>query len=322
MPMETFSLPPKIFENNLPRLLSELARHDLSGEALVLDMGKVEYWIPAAIVATCAAVNRWMEAGRQILFANHQNCRACGYLQRVDFFDQVGLKLSENFTRHDPGTSFVEIQVVEPDVARLTDPVARKLAECLAGTKSPSDDVLRFSEYALGEIIANCQQHAEKPGYVTAQYVQNRDWARIGIADYGIGILESFRKTASPHYREGMSDAEMLEVAMRPWVSSKRHLPPGPYGERPNRGVGLKMILNMLQQSHGELFIASGNAWRHYVSGRPVVSGVFPSERSIAGTVVSIRYDRGQIAAYQQILADAQKAMNLLPEEDDDRFFS
>lgn len=212
----------------MPKLLADVARMDGDNEGVMLDLSGVQYWIPAAIVFMCAVVNHWTERGREVRFENHDGCPACGYLRRMDFFGHVGLNLPEHFTRHDPGTSFVEIQHVEPGVARFNEPLARRSAECLAGTRDPSDDVLRFSEYALGEIIANCQQHAEKPGYVTAQYVAAKDWARAGIADCGIGIRESFRRANSPHYRENMTDAEVLKLAMTPWVSSKRHLKNGP----------------------------------------------------------------------------------------------
>jgi hypothetical protein len=320
--MRHFLLPSRVFESNLPKLLCDVATLDQEEEGIVLDLRGVQYWIPAAIVFMCAAVNRWMERGRDVFFDNHENCPACGYLQRMDFFDHIGLQLPERFVRHDPGTSFVEIQPVQPGIARLSDPVARRLAECLAGTCDAGDDVLRFSEYALGEIIGNCQQHAGKPGYVTAQYVAAKDWARAGMADYGIGIRESFRRAGSPHYRKGMTDAEALELAMTPWVSSKRHIKTGPYGESPNRGVGLNMIQHMLANSFGELFLASGNAWRRYEANQPPRAGVLPCAATIPGTVISIRFDRGQVAGYRDILASAQQAMNLLPDKADDIFFS
>jgi hypothetical protein len=319
--MSVYSLPSKIFESNLPKLLCDVARLDEAEDNLALDFARVEYWIPAAIVVMCSMVNRWKERGRGVSFNGHNDCPACGYLQRMDFFDRVGLELAENFKRRDPGTSFVEIQGVYAGPARLKDPLARKLAECLAGTQDENDDVLRLSEFALGEVIANCQQHADKPGYVTAQYVKAKDWARIGMADHGIGILESFRKAGSPHYRQGMSHAEALDLAMTPWVSSKRHLKQGPYGEAPNRGVGLKMIQHMLADTGGELFIASGDAWHHYRGPDWQQKGNLECGLSVPGTVVSIRFDRGQIDDYRQILAAAQTAMNLITEPNDDRFF-
>lgn len=317
-----YILPSKVFEVSLPRLLHDLAVLDSAEGLLSLDFRRVEYWIPAAIVSVCAMANRWSDQGRDVSFQNVESAPACGYLQRIDFFERVGLRLPENFCRRAAGTSFVEIQQIDPGTARLNEPLTRALAECLAGTTEESDEVLRFAQYSLGEIIANCQQHAGKQGFAAAQYVAAREWARIGIADCGMGIRESFRSAESPHFRDGMSHAEALELAMTPWVSSKNHLKSGPYGESPNRGVGLKMILHMLQDSFGEMFIGSGDAWRHYRGNGTVEAGTLPRGRDFPGTCVSIRFDRAQIDDFQRMVAAAGAAINLTPDQGDDKFFS
>lgn len=316
------SLPPRIFEANLPRLLQEMAELDATVAPVCLDFEHVAYWIPAAIVFVCSMVNCWTARGRKVSFANHKTCCAFSYLRRMDFFDRVGLKLSSHVTRNDPGTSFVEIRELTPGPPRLKDPLARQLAECLAGTTEGTDDVLGFSEYALGEIMNNCYQHAHAPGFVSAQYVANMDFARIGVADRGIGVLESFRSNRSPHYREGMSHADALVLAMEPWVSSRRHLPPGPYGKMPNRGIGLKMVRNMLENSCGELFIASGNAWTHYRANQAPLTGRLSEDTDIPGVVVSLRFKRSEIDNYRQLLKEANTAMDLTPGGEDDRFFA
>src|SRR5438874_487331 len=87
------------------------------------------------------------------------------------------------------------------------------------------------------EHCENLRQHAGQRGFVCAQYSQKQDRARIGIADSGIGIYESFRQSSSPRYREGMDDLQTIELAMAPWSSSRAHLK-GAYGESANKGVG------------------------------------------------------------------------------------
>jgi hypothetical protein len=169
--------------------------------------------------------------------------------------------------------------------------------------------------------VANCQQHAMKPGFAAAQYSASKDFARVGVADYGIGIRESFRQNGSPHHHEGMSDSEVLEVAMRPWISSKTHLPPGPYGQRSNRGIGLKMIRHMVEDSFGELFLASGSAWIHYTS-NAVQHGILPRAHSIPGTVVSICFHRGNVVDFPEMLTKAQQAVGLTSEDADGIFDS
>jgi hypothetical protein len=311
---------PQVYEGNLPRFLREVAKMDVGEETIDLNFGGVQYWIPAAIATMCAMANRWTSRGRTVNILNLDACPARGYLQRMDFFDRIGLTLPENFQRNTPGTSFVELQQILPGIARLHDPVAQRLGACLAGTEDATNDVLRFAQFAVGEIVANCQQHAGKPGFVAAQYVGSRDWARIGMADYGIGVLEGFRINGSPDYVEGMTDAEAIRLALQPWKSSKRHLKSGPYGESPNRGAGLTMIHHMIAESCGELMIASGNAVARIMGANPVEIDTLPDGLTLPGTVVSIQFSRGQIASFQELLTCAQQSMSLTSEPDEDIF--
>lgn len=319
METECIRLPAKIFESNLPRLFELLGMHDISDRAIVLDFRHVSYWIPAAVVFTCAMVDRWTSRGRTVQFSNHATSEACRYLQRIDFFDKLGFVFPDSFMRHDRGSSLVEIRRVEPGVARLKDPLAGLLAACLAGTDDAGDEAFLFAEFSLGEVIANCQQHAGASGFVSGQYVPTRGWSRIGVADCGVGIRESFRAAGSPHFRKDMSQLEALRKALQPWVSSKNHLRTGPYGEPPNRGVGLSIIGHMLAESGGEFFIASGNAW-HYRRGQGAAStGEMRAE--IPGTVVSLLFDRGQIGSFRTMVAAANRALDLTGRGADETLF-
>lgn len=91
--MNAVCLPSFVFEQNLARLLSILARHSEDDQPLILDFGAVRYWIPAPIVSLCAMIDLWMTRGRKLEFQNHETCEAFQYLQRIDFFEHLGLKL-------------------------------------------------------------------------------------------------------------------------------------------------------------------------------------------------------------------------------------
>jgi hypothetical protein len=317
--MNLLHLPARVFESNLPKLLGLLARHDSTEGKVVLDFQSVAYWIPAAIVSTCASVDRWIKSGREVGFTNHNNSEACRYLQRIDFFETLGFALPEAFMRRDPGASFVEVQSVEPGVARLKDPLAGRLATCLAGSTDLQDDAVLFAEFSLGEVIANSQQHAGATGFVSGQYVQSRGWSRIGMADCGIGIRDSFRLAGSPHYREGMSHLDALQKALQPWVSSKNHLRTGPYGEPPNRGMGLSMIGHMLAATGGEFFVCSGDSWIHRRGSAPALTGTLRHE--LPGTVVSLLFDRAQINDFRTLVVEANRALDLTERQSTESLF-
>jgi len=90
-------LPAQVYENGIVRLLNEATKIDQSNETIYIDFKNVKYWMPAAIVYICALVNRWVEQEKEVIFKNHESCQAFSYLQRIDFFTQVGLELPEGF---------------------------------------------------------------------------------------------------------------------------------------------------------------------------------------------------------------------------------
>lgn len=88
--MQRHQLIAKVFEVNLPGVLGSLAMLDATEEPVTLDFQRLKYWTPAAIVALCAMVNRWIEQGRDVIFENVDRCPACSYLQRIDFLNESG----------------------------------------------------------------------------------------------------------------------------------------------------------------------------------------------------------------------------------------
>jgi hypothetical protein len=172
--------------------------------------------------------------------------------------------------------------------ADCQDPIAGKIASVIAGTTDPHDEVFQLIQFSVGEIVANVRQHAGRHGFISGPFVERKGWARIGIADCGVGILESFRQNESPHYWEGMTHLDALKTAMRPWVSSKNHLLTGTYGASPNHGIGLKMVLRMCLESGGLMLVASGeSAFYQAANGRSTFEQL-PGKTTLPGTVVSV----------------------------------
>jgi hypothetical protein len=198
--------------------------------------------------------------------------------------------------------------------------MATELARCL--TRGKEDELFQLAQYSLGEVIANVKQHAERVGFVCAQSFKKHEMSRIGIADCGIGLGESFRRTDSPRFREGMNDLQVLELAMSPYGSSKAHLRTGPYGETANKGVGLTMIRFMAAQSYGHFFLASGKAWWYRDGLRPEISSTFPAEVSVHGTVVGVAFQRSQVDDYLKLRRLAWDALGLTEKPADTKLFT
>lgn len=272
--MRMIRLPAYVFEEGMPGFLATIWSRSEEPD-LSVDFSRVKYLIPVAISALVARIAHAQRSGHALRFIGLEQCESLRYLQRIDFFERLGISLPERFARHNPGTAFVPIREIEPGPVRLTnDPTATDLARCVAD--GDDNEAFLLSEYTLGEVIGNLHQHAGESGFVCAQYARKHDRARIGIADGGIGINESYRRSSSPSYRPGMNDAQILELAMAPWSSSKAHLK-GAYGESANKGVGLTMVRFMVAESYGHFFLASGDAWWMRNGLAAPRSGILPS---------------------------------------------
>jgi hypothetical protein len=312
-------LPRYVFEENLPHFLGSIWAPEKE-EELVVDFAHAKYLIPVAVAALVARIDYAQRKGHAFTPIGLDRCENLRYLQRIDFFERLGFALPENFRRHPPGSAFVPIREIEPGPVSLTDdPTSTELAKCVAN--GDGNEAFKLAQYTLGEVIGNLRHHAGERGFVCAQYVAPHDRARIGIADSGIGIHESFRRSSSPQYREGMDDAQTLELAMAPWSSSKAHLR-GLYGQAANKGVGLTMVRFMVAESLGYFFLASGNAWWLRKGLAAPQAGRFPQGCRIEGTVVGASYQRDQVVDYVGLRVVAWNALELTGGDEEESLFT
>lgn len=305
-------LPIAVMEGDLPAYLGILWRPTESSE-LTFDFSGVVFYIPAAITMLIARIDHADRCGLEIHLIGLEKCKSLSYLQRIDFFDHLGIDLPEAFNRHGPGTSFVPLREIVPSPVGLRDdPLATELAGCV--TNSTEGDAFLLSEYSLGEIIANLKQHAGERGFVCGQYTTKSDLARIGIADSGVGIRESFRRYFAPRYSDAMNDGQVLELAMALKGSSKAHLT-NAYGASPNRGVGLTITRFLVAESYGHFFLASGTAWWFRNGIREPTFGTLANGASITGTVLSLGFNRFQVTSYNELRQQAWQALGLTSED-------
>ena len=305
-------LPANVFEPNLASLLKTLAL-PIGTQTVSVDFVRVKYYIPAGVVAIMAAVKNWELRGIGVIFENVESCAALGYLQRMDFFSGLGLEIPENFIRHDTGGNFLPVREIVPGVEFPVNATAIEFGRCIAPSQT---DARSLIEYASGELILNVMQHANGNGYVAAQYAPKYDMARIGVADCGIGLRESFRVSNSKHFTPDMSDADAITKALASEISSKTHQP-----DSPNRGVGLTMMRLLMEKSLGRMFIASGASWWYQDGTKPPETGTFQGGVSVPGTVCSAGFQRDQIHLFFEMMKEARIALGLQSAESLDNLF-
>lgn len=184
------------------------------------------------------------------------HCDAYRYLQRVDFFRELGVEREEVFERHDTGERFVPLgRVLDMATARkLADDTALVLEQQLPDV-GPSP--LRMARFILEELGANIVQHSGSPrtGFGMAQAFPKLRRIELAFADAGVGFLQSLQR--NPEFEDRIEDeAEALQLALSRGLSSRS---PG----RGNMGMGLELLVKFADLLDGDLRVASGDALLH-----------------------------------------------------------
>ena len=289
-------LPERVFENQLPGLLALLNRGD-DHESVEIDISRVKFLTPAAIVAVLARCHRWWNEGRAIYLGGMDQCESLGYLQRIDFLSHLGIELPENFTRRSAGNRFVPIQSLNFASGNV-DAIASEITRCVLPDCSPYDDVFQALQYAAGELLSNAKYHSGGRAFASAQFFPARNLVRIAVADDGMGIRGSFVAT-SREEEAGTPDAA-IRLALQPGVSqSLLRSNPSPYGGQNHRGVGLSITRILAKEARGQLTIATESGWFEEIHGteqsRPREALSFP------GTLVAVSLHRDHIADYARM---------------------
>jgi hypothetical protein len=303
-------LPEQVYEERLYSFLLIL-NQDNSDSEVIVDFENVRYYIPAAIVALITKFYQWSAEGRSVRIINHSRCSAYKYLQRIDFFKNCGLDLQETFYRHNSLGRFVPIKKIGNGCHNVIDTISTEVATCLVPEMAElfePDETGFFDciQYCVSELGSNVIQHSRGIGFISAQYAEQSDYARISIADNGIGIRESFRFNSSPYWHDQMSDFDAIKKALEPEVSCKSHLRSGWFSNE-NAGVGLSLISSIASRLQGNFIIASGSCFYS-----PHSVFYFPSGQEYNGTLCSFLMRRSCIKNFANVLFESKSTLGLI----------
>jgi hypothetical protein len=327
--MVTLRLPPVVFDDGLADFLSRLGWAVAQNDAAEIDVDfqEAKFYVPGALTALLAAVHRWVKDGRRVRFANARTAPAFSYLQRMDFFRLSGIELPEAFMRHDAKGRFVPLHRVDGSLARRVEQLSQEIAACVFPAQADLDDPARTGgfdavAYAVSELINNIIQHARAPGFVSVQRYPQQPFVRIGIADCGIGIRQSFADGRPDFWNPAMSHLDAVRTALMPRASSKAHVTPA-WGGRTNEGVGLSMLKEITAGADGVFTLASGDG---FFQANALQTRPYPNEMQMLnayqGTVCSLLLTKGKLGNHQALLLAAKQRLGLLRTENPfDRLF-
>lgn len=306
MNSHTIRLPERLFEERIPNLLVLLNGGDGHG-SINIDLSRVKFLTPSAIVTVLARCHRWWREGKKIYLCGIDECENIGYLQRMDFLKHLRIDHPENFRCHAAANQFVPVQSLT--FARgSVDVIASEITRCVFPDAAPDDDTFQALQYAAGELLSNAKYHSAGRAFACAQFFPTRNLVRIAVADDGIGIRGSFVGTSRE--QEAATPDSAIRFALLPGVSSALLRPnPNPYGGQNHRGVGLSITRILAKEARGQLTIATESGWFDEIRGieqsRP--SGAF----FVPGTVVAVSLHRDHIADYAAMHAAAMAEIGM-----------
>lgn len=103
---------------------------------------------------------------------------------------------------------------------------------------------------AIGELADNVLQHSEAAPTGIAAFARSTDRFEYVIADAGIGMLSSLRKT--PEFAALRDDLEALPLAITPGISRR--------GRNSGFGYGYRAVFSPLRAASGSVRLRSGRA--------------------------------------------------------------
>lgn len=210
--------------NDLNNLIDLLVYNPDMSEILI-NLEKVSFIEPAAMSLLTAYVNYVTYcalAQRKIVrffTARPVDENVHRYLQRMNFYENIGLKQENGFKRHDGTDSFKEVLILQSETD--SNQVSEDLIKILQSQTKIDTAFLRILRYSVTEIAENIFHHAESPigGVVCAQAYKSKGKVQISIVDAGRGIPQNIRTIpgcADYDDKSAIEKAVQLKVTSRP----------------------------------------------------------------------------------------------------------
>ncbi len=217
-------------------------------EELDINLETLRYIDLMQAIMLVAAVNEARNNGKEI----RVNCKDCNeYLQRINFYEELGVAKEENFIRHDKTCSLLEISNITKD---NDGQVVNGIMRILQNSTALDYSVLQCLNYCFWEMVDNIQEHAKSciGGYTVVQKYPRKNKLEINLVDTGRGIRASLSENAS---LAELSEEEALRECIKEGMTSGS-----------GRGNGLFHTTNFVKENGGR-FLMHSCSWALEISG-------------------------------------------------------
>ena len=259
--MQIIPIPGTLDASSFDQLAKELAK---DGDGKVLFDGRHLRWVdPGGILGLLAAgtVARDRQ-GTPPRLQLIEGADVTTYLARMRFFEAAESVFDIDIKppRRSWSSSDVLLEITpittNTDIHAVVDKVQQQAGAILSKTLNyPTSAVVQFS-VILSEVCQNIIEHAEAPGWVSAQ---TYTWAKrlgrqvlvLSVADVGKGFRGSLADTHAARFGDRWGDGTALEAA---FIHGLTRFPDS------GRGQGIQQIRKQVRRWEGAISIRSGTA--------------------------------------------------------------
>jgi len=234
-----------IFE--LHKTIEKLDRLGPGPHCIQLDFhGETLYTEGLCIIAA------WCERHGANFVCRTDHNRAHTYLDRIGFVRFVIQGDSTESVQFDRENFVALTRILRKEKSDANTLAGRVVDLFSRHIKELGVDNARALKTTIAELVENLYIHSETdfPGYVIAQAHPTTRMISLGIADTGIGIYDSFRRSDNDIARAAASTPkDALEAAIRPLVTSK---------SSGHSGYGLYVVHKLAELNGGTFRLTSG----------------------------------------------------------------
>lgn len=214
-----------------------------------LEVSANKKWISVhpAVLAMIAALGRTVEAGQ--VTCPPFEAKSRHYFERMKLFQFLGVQSGISVAEHDPTGRFIPISQIQ-DSAQLSRFITEMIP--LLHLEPFHAEPIR---YIVSELVRNVIEHSASPhgAFVAAQYYAKSNAIRIGIADTGVGIRRTIRRSYSVE-----DDLSAIRLALIPGITGMTRQEGG---TELNAGAGLFFIKAIATVNRDFFVLYSGSAF-------------------------------------------------------------
>ena len=242
--MNTINLNRKINFNTIGNLYSEFQKTE---EPTTIKFKK-NFAQPAGITLLSSLIN----SKRAFIKIEYENQEDINYLQRTNFFKNLGFEIEEQLQRDNRANNLLECTKIlgDDDPHSIDDRLKQILEAHIEGKPNLVLGILltvyevvdNILEHSTGDVFKVADRNIQTPAFVSAQYYNNRNnHIEVGISDWGKGIVDTLAKEYSELSRE-----DVLLKAFE--LNTTRHRK-----FFPSRGNGLAKLKHFVLLSGGSI---------------------------------------------------------------------